>query len=347
MNSEDASPIIFYQYFDTTDIDFFQDSVRRRFRDSGHERDIEFRVWNCYRELPGRDGDMFSYDCVALSALCDQGYIQRLPDIVDTTGVFDWLLDTSKYRRRLYGLPFLTCTSALICRREDGLGIRNIRDLDGRLVTPLRSMLGTYYLQSFVNFQDGSGRLDRRRFGSKAAEIIGLLARLMGGLEEVERSALGNFDGVERFNRGEVKYFLGFTEFLRLMDRGDYLVLPMNLSGGEEISISLFNTDVLSVGASVRGEKLLDCLDLLELITSPEFEYDICAPEGRPSYMLPANSRVYPRLMELDGLYDQLYRLTADEKNCVLRFPRNYYDEFPALERTMMDTLRAGAAVGG
>lgn len=344
MDNEDNSPIVFYQYFDTTSTDYFQRRVRERFRETGHRREIDFRIWDCYDEPPGRDGDIFSYDCIVLNALCDKGYLRQLPEIVDTEGVFQWMLDTTKIKRKLYALPFITCFNAIICRRRDYTGIDNIFDIKGQLVAPLRSMISTYYLMSFCSYQDRPmSRLNESDFDSNAVRVMSLLAELMGGREAVERSAFSTFDGIERFNSGEVKYFLGFTENLRLMDRDDYVVVPANFSDQKEISIPLFSTDVLSIGANVREDKLLDCIDLIEIITDADFEYDLCAPEGELHYMLPANERVYHRLMEKDSIYRQLLDIVANDENCVFRFAKSYYEKLPGMERALLAALGGNA----
>ena len=62
MNTADSSPIIFYYYFDLADTEAFCKLLRRRFVESGHDRAIEFRNWNCYNEPPGRDGDVYCCD---------------------------------------------------------------------------------------------------------------------------------------------------------------------------------------------------------------------------------------------------------------------------------------------
>ena len=152
----DDSPITIYYYYDFTDTDLFCALLEKRFRETGHKRRLRFIRWNCYKEEPGRDGDLFIYDAVVLSALADKGYLHRLPDVINTDNMFSWTIDRSKVQKKTYGIPLMICANVLICRRKDDLNIRNIMDLHEPAVIPLKSMLLYYYLQAFCNFQDQS-----------------------------------------------------------------------------------------------------------------------------------------------------------------------------------------------
>ena len=118
----DDSPVVIYYYFDLADTDHFCRKLEQRFRTSGHTRGIEFKNWNCYKTEPGRDGDIFIYDAIALSALAEKGYLHRLPEIIDTEDMFSWTIDKSKFRKKTYGIPLMICSNALICRREERWG---------------------------------------------------------------------------------------------------------------------------------------------------------------------------------------------------------------------------------
>ena len=104
----------------------------------------------------------------------------------------------------------------------------------------------------------------------------------------------------------------------------------------------LFMVDYASLGNHVREEKLLDCLDLLEIMTDQEFIFDLCLQEGRLQYMLPPCRNVYPRLAEIDPIYDELYRQLLPEENGVFRYGKSFYEDFyrksdMILESLMMD----------
>ena len=101
-----------------------------------------------------------------------------------------------------------------------------------------------------------------------------------------------------------------------------------NFSDNEEDQMPLFMVDYASLGNHVREEKLLDCLDLLEIMAEEQFIYDLCAPEGKLQYMLPACKGVYPRLAQLDPLYDQLYEMLLPEENGVFRYGAHFYEDF-------------------
>ena len=331
---DDLSPIVFYYYFDLSNSAFFNRVLERRFRETGHTRRIEFREWNCYNGEPGRDGDLFSFDGIVLSALVDKGYLRPLPEIVPTDALFSWTLDKSKVRRRAYGIPIMVCSNVLICRKEDDGPIRNVFDLRGSTAVPMRSMFMYYYLQAFCNYQDLSG---------KSLAPMRRLLELMGGREALKSSSLVDYDGIGRFSRGECRYLLGFTEHLRALEQGDYAVRLANFSENEEDQMPLFMVDYLAMGGGVSPEKLLDCLDLMEIAADESFVCEVCTEGGRLQYMLPANRNVYPRLAALDPLYEQFFRMLDSEENGVFRYGARFYEEFDQKSSRLLEMLDAPA----
>ena len=325
------SPIVLYYYYDLTDTDWFCRLLKQRFRALGHTREIRFVNWNCYKELPGRDGDLFIYDGVAMSALVDKGFLHQLPDIVDVDDMFSWTIDKSKVRQKTYGVPLMVCSNALICRREDDRKIRSVMDLHEPVAIPLRSMAMYYYLQAFCNYQNKS---------DECARILKHLAELTGGGDSVDRSTLADYDGVRRFNQKECRYFLGFTESIRLFEPDDYVVRFANFSENEEDQMPLFMVDYASLGKNVREEKLLDCLDLLEIMADPQFIYDLCVQEGQLQYMLPACRSVYAELGRLDPLYDALFRMLLSEENGVFRYGARFYEDFYSRNDALLNSLK-------
>ena len=325
------SPIVLYYYYDLADTDWFCKLLKQRFRASGHMREIEFVNWNCYKELPGRDGDLFIYDAVALSALVDKGFLHQLPDIIDVNDMFSWTIDKSKVRQKTYGVPLMVCSNALICRREDDRKIRSVMDLHEPVAIPLRSMMMYYYLQTFCNYQDEP---------DKCARIIKHLIELIGGGDSVDRSSLADYDGVRRFNQRECRYFLGFTESIRLFEPDDYVVRFANFSEYEEDQMPLFMVDYASLGKNVREEKLLDCLDLLEIMADPQFIYDLCVREGQLQYLLPACKSIYAELGGLDPLYNTLFRMLLSEENGVFRYGARFYEDFYSRGNALLDSLK-------
>ena len=326
----DASPIVIYYFYDLSDTAYFCRILQQRFRETGHMRPLQFIEWNCYKEQPGKDGDIFIYDAVAMSTLVDKGYLQRLPDIIDVGDMFTWVIDKSKVRQKTYGVPLMICANSLICRRKDDRQISNVMELNESVAIPMRSMLMYYYLQSFCNYQDRSDRY---------YEVMQHLTKLMGGKAFLEQSSLKEYNGIERFIRGECKYFLGFTESLRLFEPDDYVVRLANFSGHDEDQMPLFMVDFASLGKNVREEKLLDCLDLLEIMADKTFVYDLCTAEGRLQYMLPATKSVYQELAKIDPLYNQLFAMLLPEENGVLRYGIHFYEDFYQKSGTIFNQL--------
>ncbi len=315
---EDPSPIIFYYYFDLSNSEYYCARLEERFRETGHTRPIEFRKWNCYEKEPGRDGDIYHFDGVVLSALAAKGYLHELPDVIPTEDLFPWTMERALFRKKAYGVPMMACCNALICRREDDRQVRNVLDLQESVAIPMRSFGIYYYLQALCNYQNREDSL----------RLVQHLIRLMGGQEEFERSLLSDYDGVGRFNRRECRYFMGFTESMRFFEKGDYVVCPANFSENETDQMPLFMIDYLALGIHPRGEKLLDCLDLMELSVDGEFIYDQCTEGGKLQYMLPVNRSVYPRLAEWDPVYRRFFEILSSDENSVFRYGPDFYEDF-------------------
>ena len=327
----DMSPITIYYYYDFTDTDLFCLLLEKQFRETGHQRQLRFINWNCYKKEPGRDGDLFMYDAVAMTALADKGYIHELPDVIATDDMFTWTIDKSLVRKKRYGIPLMICANALICRKQDDQEIHNIMDLHEPAAVPLKTMLMYYYLQAFCNYQDNSGR---------SLEVMRHLTELMGDDVDLEETSLAAYDGIRKFNEGECRYFIGFTESMRLFKPDDYVVRFANFSDNEEDQMPLFMVDYASIGNHVAEEKMLDCLDLIEIMSDPEFIYKLCTANGEIQYMLPACRSVYPRLAELDPLYDSFYEMLAKDENGVFRYGAAFYEEFYEKSDALLERLK-------
>ena len=318
--SDHESPIVFYYPLILSNAGDFCRLLERRFRATGHDRPIVFKPWDCYAEEPGRDGDLFAYDGVVLSTLVNRGFLHRLPDVIDVSDVFEWIHSGSKVRRQLYGAPFMVCGSFLISRGGGDRTAVNVRDLNCDITTSLLDEIAPYlYIMAFCHDQGKQGRyLDSVR------HLEGLLATGYADSEEKLRS------NVERFMRGDCEYLLAFSEDLRLLEPGDYNVCTLNFSDRAENDLPLLFCDYISTGVNVSDEKLLDCLDLMEMVVDGGFLYDVCTARGKLQYMLPAVRSVYAKLAERDPLYGKMYRIVSDPNNCVMRYAKDFYSDFHA-----------------
>ncbi len=91
----------------------------------------------------------------------------------------------------------------------------------------------------------------------------------------------------------------------------------------------------------MREEKLLDCLDLLEIMADPQFIYNLCVQEGKLQYMLPARKSVYAGLSGLDPLYNTLFGMLLSEENGVFRYGARFYEDFYSRGNALLDSLKA------
>ncbi len=140
---------------------------------------------------------------------------------------------------------------------------------------------------------------------------------------------------------GKCRYLLGFTEDLRFLDRDEYVVQLANLSENAVNEMPLFMTDFISMGCSTSGEKLLDCLGILEIVTDSSFVCDLCTGENGLEYMLPADKTLYPVFAELDPVYEQLYDMVSNENNGIFRYGSNFYEEFDLHKAFLLDIVQS------
>ena len=303
--------------------------LEQRFREAGHDRPITFKAWDCYKDVPEADGDLYIYDAIVLSALVDKGILGVLPGGADAGDVFGWVTAKSKVRRRSYGLPVMLCSNALICRREDDRHVRNIMELDEEAAIPLRSMLMYYFVQAFCT------NLNIR----KSMKVMEHLIDLIGGRDKLAESGFSDYEGIARFNRGECRYFLGYTENMAYMNEDEYVIDFVNFSEKTTDRRPHFFADFVSMGKNVNQEKKQDCIDLMNIMTDEQFVYDVCNMDGKLQYMLPANRRVFPRLAQIDPLYWYLFGLMESEENGVLRYTKRFYEDFDKQKKVLIQFL--------
>lgn len=324
------SPLVVYCYYFLTDVKRFCDALEKEFRRTGHTRPLEFKAWDCYEEPPGRDADILMYDGVVMSALVEKGYCKQIPEIIHLENVFPWVLDRSRIKGKMYGVPFLLCSNVLICRKEDYYPVKNIYEIKGKISAPLKSMAAYYQILAFCSMQEKKGN---------SIEVIKELKRILGDEEKYQHSSFSNYDGVTRFKNGESQFLLGFSEELRHLEKGTCAVQPINFSNAEKNELPLIQCDYISMSPHVSEEKLLDCLDMMEIITNPSFIKDICAQDGRLEYMLPADRSVYPELAEIDPIYNDLFCIANNEDNNIMRYNKDYYEEFPYRKENILSIL--------
>lgn len=317
--------------------DEFRNALASRFRATGHNREIEFIDWDCLNAEPEYGGDIYVYDAAMVSYMAENGYIRQLPDIIDTSDLFQWLGSTIKYKRKDYAFPVIVCCNVIICRREDDLGIENVFSLPGLIGAPVKSLISNYYYTIRCNRQWPGGEPEEQR-RQRIMEYMDLLVEKIGGKEKLKDARLTKGFGIEEFNEKKIKYYVGFTESLQYLDRDDYVVRKARYSDSYEDSISLMYVNVISLGKNVNEERMLDCFDIFEIMSSPDFEYLLCNPGGHLTYMLPANRKTYEALIKEDRIYEQLYGLVADDRNFAYRI-NDYYKTVSDTENELLEIL--------
>ncbi len=326
----DKEPIIFYQYFATTDLEDFKKKILKKFKETGHDRDIEFRVWVCDDDIPYRDGDIYTYDAFAIKFLVDNDYIRELPEIIDTSDVFPWVLDTTKVNGKTYGFPWMLCFDAVISRKKDYKPVYTDADLQDNIVIPVGTYAPIYfYTTSALSLEPMPTPKDVDVYDTKAFQYLKKIAKITGNVEKAVSMHYKDPETLEEFTSGRKKYIAQFPEIINVFPKDDYAVNHMGFINTEGDDTNLYYVDFISIGKNVKEEKLLDCLDLAEILCSEEFIYDLCAPEGKPNYMCPSHKALYPRLAKLDEIYNNFLDIVSDPNNSAIRFKTNFYEFQP------------------
>ena len=333
---ENTDPIVFYLYNA-----FNSEEVRQllidKFRSSGHCRRIDFIDWDCLNEKPPRGGDLYIFDSVVLSHMCANSYIRKMPEINDKEGIFQWALDTTKYKNANYGVSLMLCADVIISTRQKDKGTANILELDGKVAVPMKSLVSNYYLGYKINMDQTA-----EKNAKSAAAAMEKMCRMIGGASELPKARVSKNYGIAEFDRGEVDHYVGFTEALRFFHPDDYVVRKTRYSSQAGDEISFLYVNMIALGRDVREEKLLDCMDMMEIIASPEFEHALCRQGGRLNYMLPANEQAYPSLIEEDPIYTQLLEIAASPNNFAFRSGEDYYDTTEQMSDQLLQLLRGG-----
>ena len=331
---QDAIRIYIFYELNTSQ---FRETLINEFRSAGHQRTIEFIDWNCFGAPPEADGDLYIYDASIISYLADNGYIRELADIVDASELFPWLRNTIKHKKKNYAFPYIVCCDTIICRQEDDLGIENIFSLPEPISAPLASTIAHYYYNIRCNRQNDDGPMEDQKWLQMKTDLE-LLVKKIGGKDKLKTAKLSNGFGIEEFNNKEVKYYVGFAETLQFLVPDHYIIRKAHFTDSSADNIRLMYVNVISLGSNVNADRLLDCMDIIEMMTTSDFEYMLCCPDGKPNYLLPANMKSYDKLIKADALYSQLYDIAADERNFTFR-TKNYYETVANIKNELLRML--------
>ena len=86
----------------------------------------------------------------------------------------------------------MLCANVLICRQKDYIPVHIIMELNENVAIPLRSMLMFYFVQAVCE------NLSLK----KSIRVMDHLLDLIGGRDFLEKSGMTDYDGINRFSRG-------------------------------------------------------------------------------------------------------------------------------------------------
>ena len=105
------------------------------------------------------------------------------------------------------------------------------------------------------------------------------------------------------------------------------LILFTALSFSDSQNIQIYYADIASITSRVTdAQKKKDCLLLLNLLASAEFQQAVYFDSAEPQYLLPSRKSLYDIAAQDDPVYKQLRTLVLDSNNKVCRFGTDVYD---------------------
>ena len=149
--------------------------------------------------------------------MCANSYIRKMPEIIDKEGIFQWALDTTKYKNANYGVPLMLCADVINSTRQKDKGTANILELDGKVAVPMKPLVSNYYLGYKINMDQTA-----EKNAKSAAAAMEKMCRMIGGASELPKARVSKNYGIAEFDRGEVDHYVGFTEALRFFHPDDH-----------------------------------------------------------------------------------------------------------------------------
>ena len=341
---ENVISIAIYPYVPS--VELFEQVLLKQWEELEPDIELEFVPWDGYYKEDPSGIDVITYDAMFTSYLAENGYIQPISEdsIENVDTMLPFAVDGSYHEGQLYGMPYLVCSYFLIHDADDAeiAAVENFAELhdvlsqrkaadDGEgLLANYHSDYPYYCLDAMIDFSGVYTAYeeeipDLTNIDIRVIERIRSMEQMLAA-EPEENQELGSFGRAVQFNDGIGSAYYGYSEDVSFMDDIAENLTIRTISYSDEENIQLFFADVASLGSHVTSEsQKANCIKLIKLIASEEFQQELCFGTGDVQYMLPARQTVYCEAGESYPVYNQLYELVMDEQNRIFRFGPDVY----------------------
>lgn len=332
----DTLYVAIYPYI--PDKEIFQEVLADMWEELVPEVELVFDSWDCYSGEPDPGYDLLMYDALFTSYLAANNYISPITeaDVEDIDGILDFTMDGATYNNKLYGVPFLACAHFLIYKKDNKAmqNVKTIDDLykalsnagtDKGVLIDYTTNLPYLYMDALMDVNAKYNLYDTApNLNNPNSTVIESLRKLY----QVRTNLGTQYDyDAEAFNAGYGSAYVGFSESVAYMDdiaKSNIVITTIPLAGTK--NIQMYYTDNVSMTPYVTSEqKKADCLLLMNLVGSEEFQAKVCFDSEEPQYLLPARDSLYDDAAKIDPVYAQLRTIIRDSNNYVARFGTGVY----------------------
>lgn len=306
---------------------------------------LSYVDWDCYGEQDPVEIDVMMYDALFTAYLAEKGYLQPIgeEDLRDRDGILPFAVEGAYHNGKLYGVPYLVCADFLIHRSDDAelAQVQNMKELcdvfaarkqknpnDG-LAIKYDSHYPYYYLDALIDFSGNYTVYEEAPDTATPDPLVyNRLCEIRGSLPEniAPDELMRDSRRCKLFCDGVCSAYYGYSEDMSRMDAVQDEITVRTISFSEKENIQLFYADIVSMGSHVTDPaKQEQCIRLMNLIGSTEFQQELCFGTEDVQYMLPARRDVYALAQEKYPLYGQLYEQVTDEQNRIIRFGKDVH----------------------
>lgn len=325
-------------YDGTPEMDYFIRLVEDRWEKAGHKEKLIFEPWDCYAELPDGKAALLCYDAQAYNALAKNGILAEL-DLDCGSDTFSWVLPSDDIK----AVPYLLCANFLIYHKDDErlAEAKYFSDVNCEVAVPLKSMCYEFYVEGLQTLN--------RKTGMNWDQIENIDPKALAPVQTVYDNWLGTFDfsnasfssyqGVERFEAGTCSAIYSFSETIYYLSDGDYAfsrLFPFE----EHTDTYMSYADYLSIRKGISSNTESMCRELINIITSPDFQYDYIYHDGKPLYCMPASITAFRQLANKIPIYSTFYDYMSSDTNLISMGGPDYFAQRKSLKSKIPTLLR-------
>lgn len=304
-----------------TDNDYYMDLIEEKWKETEPGIRLVRAEYNCYHDTDPGDIDVFIYDVYMQNDLIQNGWIQPIDRemIQDAEDFYPFSLEGATVDGKIYGIPIFLCGNFLIYDKncEALARAEHITDLSDQEELLL---IATEHKNTSIQYHD-EATADILGVGNPAGLECPEADQIMS---LIDRLAIDSYQGTEPedlpaiYDQGIGMGFMGFSEYLPMLDKRLDDTDIKQISFGEGDNIKRFYVDMAAVNGKVDGKRYEKCVELVNIMADAELLADYSSYQNKPKYLLMARKEIYDLLKERYPLYKRLQTLIDGSDNFVI-----------------------------